>query len=469
MNPPFRKGQTIELGITDLAEGTRCFGKLPEGLAVFVDGPAAVGDRVAASITKIKKNYLESKLVSVLGPSDRRVDPPCPHFGTCGGCKWQHIAYEEQLRIKGKLVEDALRHLGGFADAAVPLPIAAPHPYEYRNKVEFSFGDRRYLLPAEMDAPRQPVDFALGFHVAGHFEKVLDIGHCDIATDLMNRALTAAKRFATERKLTGYSPKSHEGYLRNLVLRQSHHTGELLAYIITSAWNESLMTEFAEALAGIASTVVNGVTQRLNSVAVAEELHTISGRGSIEERLGPFSFVISPNSFFQTNSVQALKLYEATLAMADLKSGDEALDLYCGTGTISLFLSRHAARVHGFEQEASSIRDANENALRNGVSNCTFTQVDLRHFAQVVPGRADVVITDPPRAGMHADAVQELRSLKPRRIVYVSCNPASLARDGKMLCADGLYRLSATQPVDLFPQTYHVETVARFDLSPALT
>ncbi len=447
-----------------MADGAQCFGRLPDGLGVFVEGSAAVGDRVAATITKIKTNYLVARLESVLTPSPHRIAPRCAHFGACGGCKWQHVAYEEQLRIKRKLVADALERLGGFADAQVRETLPAPRPFGYRNKVEFSFGARRYLLEAERDAPVKPVDFALGFHAAGHFEKVLDIDHCDIATERMNRALTAAKRFAQARGLTGYSPKSHEGFLRNLVVRESFATGEVMIYLLTSQFDPGLMQEFARAAEGIATTFVNGVTQRLNNVAYADELHVISGPGFIEERLGPFQFRISPNSFFQTNSEQALRLYEEIVKVAELRPGDTALDLYCGTGAISLFLSRACARVHGYEQEAGAVRDAVENAKRNGIAHCAFTQVDLRHFAKLAPAGADVVITDPPRAGMHPDTVEQLRSLKARRIVYVSCNPASLARDGKALCADGLYALGTVQPLDQFPQTNHVESVASFDL-----
>jgi 23S rRNA (uracil1939-C5)-methyltransferase len=236
-----------------------------------------------------------------------------------------------------------------------------------------------------------------------------------------------------------------------------------MVYLITSTFDPSLAEDFRKALGDLPTTCVNGVTQRLNNVAYADELHLLSGPGFIRERLDRFTFNISPNSFFQTNSEQAARLYRIALDFAELRPGDLAFDLYCGTGTIATLMSGQAGRVHGFEQDAGAVRDAVENARANGVANCSFTQVDLRRFADVAPGPPDVVITDPPRAGMHVDTVEHIRLLAPRRVVYVSCNPASLARDAKALCDGGRFALAEAQPVDMFPQTYHVETVARFD------
>lgn len=459
----FKKFQRLEVSITDLADGQKSFGRMPDGLAVFVEGPAAVGDRVAATITGIKKNFLEAKLVEVIEPSPLRTQPVCSHFGVCGGCKWQHVQYAEQLRIKRKMVADALQRIGGFVDAQVAETVPAPRVYGYRNKVEFSFGDRRYLLQEEMDHPTQPVDFALGFHAAGRFEKVLNIDRCHIATDKMNQALFLAKSFAQQRKISCYSVKTHEGFLRNLVLRESFSTGEFMVYLITSSHDPEIMKEFRTALGDLPSTFVNGITKRMNNVAYAEEQIVLSGSGTITERLGDYRFVISPNSFFQTNSEQAMRLYQVALDMAELRPGDHVFDLYCGTGTISIFISKFCRKVIGYEQELSSVRDAEKNASLNNVANCSFQQVDLNKFAGAAVELPDVVITDPPRAGMHAKTVEQLRQLRPRRIIYVSCNPASLARDGQLLCADGLYALGPVQPVDLFPHTYHVESVARFD------
>ena len=463
----FTKGQRIELTISDLAEGTKCFGKLDEGMAVFVHGPAAVGDRVAATVFKIKKNYLEADLAEVLAPSPSRVKPACEHFGVCGGCKWQHVVYAEQLRVKRKLVADALAHVGGFADAAVAEPLASSKVFGYRNKMEFSFSNQRYLLEEEVglqeEALAKPKDFALGFHSPGRFDKVVDIDLCHISPDEMNSALALVKQFCRDRKIPAYSARTHEGFLRHLMVRKAFATGEFMVNLVTSSHDPALMRELDAVLPREVTTFVNNVTTRKSNVAFGEQEFVLRGPGTITERLGRFQFRISANSFFQTNTAQAEVLYRTTLEAAGLQGGETVFDLYCGTGTISLFVSDHCRRVIGFEMEPSSIADAGKNAEFNGVGNCRFVHMDLKHLDHVADEAPDVVITDPPRAGMHPKAVEKLLEMKPRRIVYVSCNPASLARDAQMLCAQGAYRLGDVQPVDLFPHTYHIESVAVLD------
>ncbi len=466
----FSKGQLIEIDIADAAEEQKWFGQMPDGLAVFVSGPAAVGDRVEAEIFKIKKNYLEARLRRVITPSPERVAPRCAHFGTCGGCKLQHIEYTAQLRMKRKLVADALAHIGGFAGVEVAETAGAPDPFHYRNKVEFSFGDARYLLDEErelaLEQLAKPRDYALGFHAANVFSKVLDIDRCHIATEEMNIALATAKKFFRDRGTSVNSTFTHEGFLRNLVLRHAAFSGELMAYLVTSSHDEPLMSAFLEtlraALGDKLTTFVNGVTQRKNSVAFAETLITVFGPGFITEQLGRLRFAISPNSFFQTNSRQALRLYEIARDFAALKPDDVLHDLYCGTGSIGIFCADACRRVIGFEIEAGSIRDAQANAKLNEITNAEFHQIDMKHFATSLATveRPEVIITDPPRAGMHEKAVEALRNLAPRKIVYVSCNPASLARDAAALCAGGAFRLARVQPVDLFPHTCHIESVA---------
>lgn len=472
----FTKGQMLEIDITDTADGQQCFGRLPEGLAVFVQGLAAVGDRARVSVLKIKRNYLETRLVEVLAPSPARVPPPCPHFGVCGGCKWQHVSYAEQLRLKRKLVADALTHLGGFTDARVAETLPSPQVYGYRNKMEFSYGDRRYLLPEEMAkepaALAKPRDYALGFHAPGRFDRVVDLDCCHLATDEMNRALACGKEFGRARGLSVYQTHTHTGFLRNLVVRQAAATGEFMVYLVVSAWDEPLMQEFLSALQADLgerlTTCVVGVTQRKNTVARGDEHHVLHGPGFIREQLGDLTFTISPTSFFQTNSRQAERLYQETLRRAAVRPDQVVHDLYCGTGTITLFLARAARAAIGCELEASALADAEANARANRIANARFLALDLKHYAQAVrelPAalRPDVVVVDPPRAGLHEDLVKELRVLRPERIVYVSCNPASLGRDAKLLCAGDAYRLGDIQPVDLFPHTYHVESVVALE------
>ena len=472
----FTKSQILEIDITDTADGQQCFGRLPEGLAVFVQGPAAVGDRVRASVFKIKKNYLEARLVEVVTPSPTRVEPPCSHFGVCGGCKWQHVGYPEQLRIKRKLVADALVHLGGFADVQVRETLASPQVFGYRNKMEFSFGDRRYLSDAEMGMDEtqlaKPSRFALGFHAPGRFDRVVDVVLCHLATPEMNEALTLVKAWAVRHALTIYSTHTHTGYLRNLVVRHASGTGEFMVYLVTSTHEPALMAglleELKAAFGARLTTFVNGVTARKNTVARGDQDLALYGPGFIRETLDGLTFEISPGSFFQTNSRQAEVLYRETVARAQPRADEVVYDLYCGTGTIALFLARTCRGVVGAEMEPSAIADAERNARANGLEQVRFLQLDLQHLAEAVRGlppdlQPGVVVVDPPRVGLHAKLVEELRRLAPRRIVYVSCNPASLARDAQLLCAEGLYTLGEVQPVDLFPHTYHVESVVALE------
>lgn len=471
----------IETVLLDTADKNRCLGQLEDGIRVFVEGTAAVGDTVRAQVYKIKKRYLVARLTEVLRFSDRRTEPRCAHFGVCGGCKWQHIDYTEQLRLKRKQVVDALVHLGGFRDPEVAECMAADAPYGYRNKIDMDFTDQRYLASEEMAAPAgvltKPIDFALGFHAPGCHAKAVDIDYCHLASPEMNIAVDVVRRVCRDRKLSIYSTFTHEGFLRNLVVRRGERTGELMVNLITSAHDgelmESLLTALLAALGDKLTTLVNGVTDRKNLVACGDQDYVVHGEGVIRDRLGDCTYRISPNSFFQTNTVQAERLYEQIMGQAGLTvdtpdTPRTVYDLFCGTGSIALFAARRCARVLGIEMNESAVTDARRNAGVHGAANCTFRQMDLMHFGAIREeleafGLPDVVITDPPRAGMHPKAVAMLRELAPPSIVYVSCNPASLARDGKLLCEEGLYRLARTQPVDLFPQTNHVESVARFE------
>lgn len=470
------KGEQIEVTIADAGDDDKCFAKLEDGMSVFVQGRVAVGDRVSAEVYKVKKNYLEAKLREVLSPSASRVEPPCQHFGVCGGCKWQHVDYAAQLEQKRKHVQDALRHIGGFKEIIVEPAIAALSPYHYRNKVDFSFSNRRYLSPDEMNIDAsllKPLDFALGFHAPQRYDKAIDIDECHIATSEMNKVLETVKAFSQAKKLSVYSTDTDSGMLRNLVVRQSVHTDDLMVNLVTSPPHDAplmneLLVRLNDALGERLTTFVNGLSSRKNTVAFSESEAVMKGDGTITERLGAYRFSISANSFFQTNTLQAERLYEKTLELARLEKSDVVYDLYCGTGSISVFISAHCAKVFGIEMVESSIRDAHANALRNGITNCRFKMLDLKDFGKMESelkefGLPDVVITDPPRAGMHPDAVQTLLKLAPKRIVYVSCNPASLARDGKSFCDGGNYRLTEVHPVDMFPHTNHIESVAVFE------
>jgi 23S rRNA (uracil1939-C5)-methyltransferase len=384
-----------------------------------------------------------------------------------------HIRYDAQLQYKQKKVKDALEHLGDFVNPAVASAIPCSDPFHYRNKIEFSFSNMRYLLQEElsMETLDRPKDFALGFHTPGNFEKVIDIDYCYLAKESMNKVLKLTREFVLANALVPYSARAHTGYLRNLVVRFSENREEVMVNLVTSWYDEDIMQRYRKHLEsgmeGVKMTVLNNVTQRMNGVATGDEEFTLSGDGYITERLGNHDFRISANSFFQTNSSQAEVLYNAILAVGDLKAEDTVYDLYCGTGTITLYLANHCRQIIGLEVVESSINDARSNALLNGITNAEFYKVDLKDFQALLgtlehydnPG---VIITDPPRAGMQPKALATMIRLRPRRIVYVSCNPASLARDGKEICAHG-YTLLSVQPVDMFPHTSHIESVACFE------
>jgi len=469
----YRKGDIIELFIIDPAEKDQCFGRTPEGMGVMVTGMLAPGDRVSASIYKVRQRYLEARGVEVLEPSPDRVDPVCPVFGSCGGCKWMHVSYDAQLRFKHKKVVDSLVHLGGFENPDVLPVLAAPEPFHYRNKVEFSCSNMRYLLPSEMaqEELSKPKHFALGFHAPGNFEKVLDLDTCYLAKECMNTVLNVVRNFALECSLAPYAAKAHEGYLRNVMLRYSERHDQLMVNIVTSWYDKSIMMalqqRLEEALPGQTMTLLNNVTTRRNTVATGEQEYVVSGEGYVAERLGDLDFRISANSFFQTNTRQAETLYDQIIAVGGITPEDTVYDLYCGTGTITLYLARHCKQAIGIEVVESAVRDAQMNAELNGLLNTVFFQADLKDFHAMQEALAPyakprIIVTDPPRAGMHPKALDTMLKLQPERIVYVSCNPANLARDGKDIAARG-YRMSSAQPVDMFPQTNHIETVACFE------
>jgi len=488
----YKKKQIVEVEIIDLGDKNQCFGRLEDGIGIFVQGTAAVGDVVRTEIFKIKKKYLVSRMTEVVKPSPHRIAPVCSYFGLCGGCKWQHMDYTEQLRLKRKQVQDALEHLGGFKEIECDACIPAPNLFGYRNKMDFSFTDLRYLTQEEIEhqdskdtklgelsalsaaSVKKPLDFALGFHAPGCYSKAIDLDHCDLSTDEMNIALNTVREFCLEHRedLPIYSTRSHTGELRNLMVRNGGNTGEFMVNLVTSSHKPKLMKALCEklqaALGDRMTTFVNNTTSAKNTVAFGEKEYVLHGPGTITDRLGDYTYRISANSFFQTNTVQAEKLYFQILEAAQLKPTDIVYDLFCGTGSITLFASGHCKKVLGVELVESSVRDARENAKRHNVDNCEFIRLDLKDIKHIRNdmadfGAPDVVITDPPRAGMNPKAVRALREIAPPAIIYVSCNPASLARDGQMLCKEGQYKLVSCQPIDMFPQTNHVESVARFE------
>jgi len=461
-----KRGDELEAVIEDLAVEGNSVARV-EGLVVFSRG-GVPGDRVKLRVKAMKKNFAEADLIGVIAPSEHRADPRCAHFGTCGGCAWQHIDYGAQREFKRRHVADALERLGGFAGLQVPLPLAADDPYFYRNKMEFSFGPM-WRTPQEMAAAGPdagPPPPALGLHIPGRYDRVLDLRECHLQSEASARIVNFVRSYALEKGLPVYSTITQQGYLRNLVIREARRTNERMVNLVTADERPAVMEDLTRRLLAefpSVTTVVNNITARRSQVAVGERERVYHGSGRITERIGARSYSISANSFFQTNTLQAERLYDTALRFAGLRSPDTVYDLYSGTGTIALHVASSASRVIGIESVAAAVEDARRNARENGVSNCTFLQGDLnatlnsREATHIDP--PDVVIVDPPRAGLHANVARKIVELSPRTIVYVSCNPATQARDLKIICNSGEYVIAAIQPVDMFPHTHHIENV----------
>jgi 23S rRNA (uracil1939-C5)-methyltransferase len=467
------KGDVIQIKVERYAFEGKGIGKVdldnpsgnsePDSFIVFVNG-AYPGDTVSAKIKKLKKTYAEAIVEEVISPSQQRVQPRCKYFGTCGGCKQQDMDYTQQIKYKQEQVEDIFKHDGGLSGFKIENILHTENIFFYRNKMEFSFSDSQWLMEKENEAISKK-GFFLGLHVPNNFEKILDIEECFLQSELSSHILNFSREFFKKRHSTIYSTKTHSGYLRNLIIRQSQKNKDLMINIVTLEENELLMKEYASAVTikfPEITTIVNNISKKKASIAVGDYEIVYHGSGFIHDKIGDYKFRISANSFFQTNTIQAEKLYSTALEYAELKGDEIIYDLYSGAGTIAIFVSAFAREVYGFESVESSIYDAKENLDINKIENVTFVQADLYKsflaFTNVLP-KPDVVILDPPRGGMHSVTVKDVLQLGPEKIVYVSCNPSTQVRDIKML-VEGGYKLVKIRPVDMFPHTYHIENVA---------
>jgi 23S rRNA (uracil1939-C5)-methyltransferase len=476
-------------GVADRGKGV---GRTPDGLVLFVEG-AVPGDIVDVFVQKKKGGFAEGRIENLVHPSPQRTEPFCQHFTVCGGCKWQHLEYTAQLEHKNQNVLDAFQRI-----AKVPvgefLPIlGAPETTYYRNKLEFAFSNKRWLLPGELptvDAAPEPevgdaffdavsesaentvADMAvwpkwpgLGFHRAGAFDKVVDVQHCWLQADPSNAIRNAAREIALEQGLEFYDVRRHGGFLRNLMVRLTT-TGEVLLLVSFARDEPDAIRAFLDALlqriGAALTTIVYCVNTKLNDTVFDLDMITYHGKGYVVEQLGDLRFKIGPKSFFQTNSVQAKNLYDTVVQFAGLTGTENVYDLYTGTGSIALYVARFCKHVVGIEEVPEAIADAEENRRLNGIENTTFYAGDVKNVLDPAfvarHGKPDLVITDPPRAGMHEKAVHFLLDLAAPRIVYVSCNPATQARDIQMLSEK--YDVQKVRPVDMFPHTHHIENVA---------
>lgn len=430
---------------------------------IFVKS-AIPGDVVTAKITKRKKNLSEAEIMAIESPSDDRIEPFCQHFGFCGGCKWQQMSYQTQLKYKSKQVNDALIRIGKIElPQSIPI-LAAPQPTHYRNKMEYTFSDKAWLPPAEFAQQNNNTQLpALGFHVPGRFDAIVHIESCYLQNDLANQIRNNIHQIAQINELTYYNPKSKNGWLRNLMLRNNQCGEWMLVLVVAYPDFDNIEKIFRHILNHFKDikSLYWCVNQKVNDSLHDQKLELYWGNPYLVETLGNILYQISPKSFFQTNSEQAANLYALIKSFAALQPHELAYDLYTGTGSIALFVAQDAKQVIGIEYIEEAILDAKSNALLNNITNCKFIAGDMKDVLNdsflLMHGYPDVVITDPPRAGMHADVIATILRMQPKRIVYVSCNPSTQARDLQML--DVAYRVDKLQAVDMFPQTAHVENV----------
>ncbi len=460
-----RRGQILELKIEKLIHGGRGLARV-NGLAIFVER-AVPGDEVRAKVSKKKKDYAEARIVELTCPSPFRVKPPCTYSGVCGGCTWQHVDYEKQLFFKREDVVESLERIGQLRNILVHPVVPSEKIFGYRNKMEFSFSDRRWLLPEELSRKDISKDFALGLHVPGTFNKVLDTHTCLLVPETGNKILSDVRHYVRESGVPPYGLKSHRGFWRFLMLRHGSANNEWMVNIITSEdhvpWVQPLADTLYRQYENITS-VVNNINTRKASIAVGEWERRLAGESFISDKIAKFEFEISANSFFQTNTAGAARLYEAVEAYAGLTGQETVVDLYSGTGTIPIFLSGGAKKIMGIEISEEAVRDAQRNCRKNRIRNCQFLCKDIKNGLKDIKDRPDVMVIDPPRAGVHRDVIKMVLSLSPGRIVYLSCNPATFARDLALL--KETYHIAEVLPIDMFPHTYHVESVARLEKLP---
>lgn len=461
-----KKGETVELEIESTAFKGKGVAK-HDGIAVFVPNTAP-GDKVSARITRKKKSFREAKVLDILEPSPDRIKPKCSHANVCGGCTWQHLPYKIQIKNKEQHVRDHIERIAGLNPDIVQTITGCDNPFYYRNKMEYSFGARRWLTEEEIKSDQFIDDsaFAAGLHAPGRYDKILNLNECHLQHPVSYQILDFVRNFCIEKNIPAFDTHKKEGFMRHLVIRNSWHTDDLMVNLVTfrddpeiiQKLSNALLKEFPEI-----TTIVNNINDQPNPTAIGRYEKIIFGPGFITDQIGNHTFKIDANAFFQTNTSQAEKLYTIARNYADLKPGEVLFDLYCGVGTLSLFMADRASMVKGIEIVDVAVENARVNARENGVENVEFVLGDMKDtfnddFLET-HGIPDCIITDPPRAGMHPDVVDQLARLDVDKMIYVSCNPSTMSRDLKIL--KEFYHIESVQPVDMFPQTYHIEAVTK--------
>lgn len=462
MTETINKGSKLEnLRVIDASSDGQSVARI-DNAVVFIEG-GVPGDLVDVEVYRKKKKFFEARIVEIKESSPDRRNPVCSHFGVCGGCKWQHMSYEKQLFYKQEQVEQALVRIGKIEVPAIRPILGSVKTEFYRNRLEFTFSNKRWLTKEEIGTDASAVEDVLGFHVPGRFDKILDVHKCYLQENLSNEIRNTVKEFSKEHGFDFFDVVNLQGFLRNLIIR-STSTGEWMVIVVfhedKTAQRTLLLEHLRERFPRITSLqyIIN---PKRNDTVFDLPVHLYSGRDYLLEEMEGLKFKISAKSFYQTNSAQAYELYKITRDFSQLTGKELVYDLYTGTGTIANFIARNAKHVVGIDNVAVAIEDAIENAKENGLDNTTFIAGDIKDTLtnQFVAGhgRPDIIITDPPRAGMHPEVVKKMIELNPEKIVYVSCNPGTQARDLALL--DENYRVEAVQPVDMFPHTTHVENV----------
>lgn len=464
-----RKKITLEnLQITGYAAEGKALGRV-EGKVIFVEG-AVPGDIADVLITKNKKDWAEGKAITIKQYSKERVEPFCVHFGICGGCKWQMLPYEKQLEYKQQEAADAFKRIGKLTEILVLPIIGSENTIHYRNKLEFTFSNKKFLTHAEFEELHEDAwpGGALGYHVLRLYDKIIDINECWLMDDVNNTIRNTLRDFSVENNYSYYDIKEHKGWLRNIIVRNST-TGELMVNLVFGYEDKIEREKICNHLLGEVpsiTTLLYTINSKWNDTIYDIETNVVSGKGYIIEKLENFDFKISPKSFFQTNTKQAERLYHVVKDFAALNGTEIVYDLYCGTGSIGIFLSNCTKKIIGVDVIEDAIKDAVENAALNNLTNASFFCGDVIEICNNdffnLHGRPDVVIVDPPRAGIHVKLISKLLEIAPVKIVYVSCNVATQARDLQLL--NEKYSVEKLQPVDMFPHTHHIECVALLKL-----
>jgi 23S rRNA (uracil1939-C5)-methyltransferase len=450
--PPFRRGAEVTLTVDRMAYGGRGVGRIDGYLVLVPD--TAPGDRVRARLWRVKPAYAEADLIEVETPSPGRTSPPCPHFGPCGGCAWQHLSDDEQLRAKEGIVRESLAHIAGLRDLEIRPILPANSPWAYRNKMEFTFHP----------------DAVVGLHRRGAFDRVVPITACLIQPDAANAILSEVRAWASASGASRYDARARTGLLRQIVIREAKRTGEIMVALIAAAPDVPGAGELAGRLVATApriASVLLGVNPGASDGLPLTQTSVLAGRAYIEEEVAGLRFRIGLETFFQTNTDGAEQLVGTVGTFAGLRGGEIVYDLYAGIGTLSLPLARRARQVHGVEIGLSAVEAARDNARRNGLTNVEFVAGDVRRLLPEVlarTGSPDLLVLDPPRSGAGSRVMRKTIAAAAPKIIYVSCNPTTLAPDLADLVQAG-YRVRAVQPIDLFPQTYHVECVVLLELN----